>query len=106
MAIEYTDLFNSEALLNLPKFGNFGLKVNHLATLAYIAIKKIARIECTSFSQIGVMDDKNFKSKKMAILTFCFAFKLFCGRNFAKNEKKILICSRLTDTSDYLLKWT
>jgi hypothetical protein len=64
MAIEYTDLFNSEALLNLPKFGNFGLKVNHLATLAYIAIKKIARIECTSFSQIGVMDDKNFKSKK------------------------------------------
>jgi hypothetical protein len=34
MAMEYTNLFHSEALQNLPKFGIFGLKIYHLATLS------------------------------------------------------------------------
>jgi hypothetical protein len=33
MVIKYTSLYHSKALQNLPKFGIFGLKTNHLATL-------------------------------------------------------------------------
>jgi hypothetical protein len=33
MTIKYTNLFDSKALQNLPKFGFFGLKIYHLATL-------------------------------------------------------------------------
>jgi hypothetical protein len=33
IAREYTNLFHSKALQNLPKLGFFGLKINHLATL-------------------------------------------------------------------------
>jgi hypothetical protein len=33
MAIKYTNIYHSKALQNLPKFGIFGLKTNHLATL-------------------------------------------------------------------------
>jgi hypothetical protein len=33
MAIKYTNIFNSKALLNLPKFRFFGLKKNYLAAL-------------------------------------------------------------------------
>jgi hypothetical protein len=34
MAIKYTNIYQSKALQNLPKIGIFGLKTNHLATLA------------------------------------------------------------------------
>jgi hypothetical protein len=34
MVIKYTNIYHSKALQNLPKFGIFGLKTNHLATLA------------------------------------------------------------------------
>jgi hypothetical protein len=33
MTIKCINIFNSKALQNLPKFGCFGLKTNHLATL-------------------------------------------------------------------------
>jgi hypothetical protein len=33
MVIKYTNIYHSKALHNLPKFGIFGLKTNHLATL-------------------------------------------------------------------------
>jgi hypothetical protein len=33
MTIKYTNIFNSKALQNLPKFGWFDLKTNNLATL-------------------------------------------------------------------------
>jgi hypothetical protein len=33
MVIKYTNIYHSNALQNLPKFGIFGLKTNHLATL-------------------------------------------------------------------------
>jgi hypothetical protein len=33
MVIKFTDIYHSRALQNLPKFGIFGLKTNHLATL-------------------------------------------------------------------------
>jgi hypothetical protein len=34
MAITYMNIFQSKTLKNLPKLGYFGLKTNHLATLA------------------------------------------------------------------------
>jgi hypothetical protein len=34
MVIKYTNIYHSEALQNLPKFGIFGFKTNHLATLS------------------------------------------------------------------------
>jgi hypothetical protein len=34
MVIKYSNIYHSKALQNLPKFGIFGLKTNHLATLA------------------------------------------------------------------------
>jgi hypothetical protein len=33
MVIKYTNIYHSKAVKNLPKFGIFGLKTNHLATL-------------------------------------------------------------------------
>jgi hypothetical protein len=33
MVIKYNNIYHSKALQNLPKFGIFGLKTNHLATL-------------------------------------------------------------------------
>jgi hypothetical protein len=33
MVIQYTNIYHSKVLQNLPKFGIFGLKTNHLATL-------------------------------------------------------------------------
>jgi hypothetical protein len=33
MVIKYTNFYHSKALPNLPIFGIFGLKTNHLATL-------------------------------------------------------------------------
>jgi hypothetical protein len=33
MVITYNNIYHSKALQNLPKFGIFGLKTNHLATL-------------------------------------------------------------------------
>jgi hypothetical protein len=33
MVIKYTNIYHSKALRNLPKFGIFGLKTNHQATL-------------------------------------------------------------------------
>jgi hypothetical protein len=33
MVIKYTNIYYSKALQNLPKFGIFGLKTKHLATL-------------------------------------------------------------------------
>jgi hypothetical protein len=36
MFIKYTNICHSKALQNLPKFGIFGLKTNHLATLDWI----------------------------------------------------------------------
>jgi hypothetical protein len=35
MVIKYTNIYHSKALQNLPKFGLFGLKTNHLATLVH-----------------------------------------------------------------------
>jgi hypothetical protein len=32
-ALRYTNIFHSKSLQNIPKFGIFGLKINHLATL-------------------------------------------------------------------------
>jgi hypothetical protein len=32
--MEYVNIFQSKALEILPKFGIFGLKINHLATLS------------------------------------------------------------------------
>jgi hypothetical protein len=34
MVIKYTNIYHSKAIQNLPKFGIFGLKTKHLATLA------------------------------------------------------------------------
>jgi hypothetical protein len=33
MNIKYTNIYHSKAIQNFPKFGIFGLKTNHLATL-------------------------------------------------------------------------
>jgi hypothetical protein len=33
VSIKYTYIFHCKTLQNLPKFGFFGLKTNHLATL-------------------------------------------------------------------------
>jgi hypothetical protein len=33
MVIKYTNIYHSKALQHLPKFGIFGLRTNHLATL-------------------------------------------------------------------------
>jgi hypothetical protein len=33
MVIKYTNIYHSKAIKNLPKFGIFGLKTNHLETL-------------------------------------------------------------------------
>jgi hypothetical protein len=33
IATKYINIFQSKALQNCPKFGFFGLKINHLATL-------------------------------------------------------------------------
>jgi hypothetical protein len=41
-AFKYTNIFHSKALQNIPKFGFFGLKINHLATLT------------TSFPEIAI----------------------------------------------------
>jgi hypothetical protein len=42
MVINYTNIFHYRALQNIPKFGVFGLKINHLATLHFTARKKKA----------------------------------------------------------------
>jgi hypothetical protein len=33
MSLKYTNIFHLKALRNIPKFGIFGLKIYHLATL-------------------------------------------------------------------------
>jgi hypothetical protein len=35
--IKYTDIFHFKTLQNFPKFGIFGLKTNHLATLGWFS---------------------------------------------------------------------
>jgi hypothetical protein len=55
MGIKYTNIHHSKALQNLPKFGIFGLKTNHLATLPTTA---------------------NFQSTPQAWFVDCF--RLFC----------------------------
>jgi hypothetical protein len=42
MVIKYTNVYHSKALQNVPKFGIFGLKTNHLAALG--------EIECQLFA--------------------------------------------------------
>jgi hypothetical protein len=39
MDIKYIKIFQSKALPNLPKFGIFGSKTNHLATLLIVVAK-------------------------------------------------------------------
>jgi hypothetical protein len=55
MAIKYNNIYHSEALQNLPKFGIFGLKTNHLATLLilfrHLSLKQRRKtVECWSGS--------------------------------------------------------
>jgi hypothetical protein len=38
MVIKYANIFYSKALQNLPKFGIFGFKTNHLATLEVVGL--------------------------------------------------------------------
>jgi hypothetical protein len=38
MVIEYTNIYHLNALKHLPKFGIFGLKTNHLATLLHLLV--------------------------------------------------------------------
>jgi hypothetical protein len=45
MVIKYTNIYHSKALPNLPKFGIFGLKANHLATLVGTYIPPFVEME-------------------------------------------------------------
>jgi hypothetical protein len=44
IVIKYTNIYYSKALQNLPKFGIFGLKTNHLATLIGVRIRRPSAI--------------------------------------------------------------
>jgi hypothetical protein len=41
VSIKYNNIFHCKTLQNLPKFGFFGLKTNHLATLLPLPIDKV-----------------------------------------------------------------
>jgi hypothetical protein len=58
MVIKYTNIYQSKALQNLPNFGFFGLKKNHLATLLLSFERFLGQIE---FKMI-VSADALFKS--------------------------------------------
>jgi hypothetical protein len=56
MALEYINILQSKALKNLPNFGIFGLKTNHLATLvlgAKILVRVFAKITRPALRNVG-----------------------------------------------------
>jgi hypothetical protein len=56
MVIKYTNIYHSNALQNIPKFGIFGLKINHLATLicTYTRATKMDEISSEHSRQIFI----------------------------------------------------
>jgi hypothetical protein len=65
MVIKYTKIFYCKTLKNLPKFGFFGLKTNHLATLMYMCTVCANKIWTKNFTPQKV-DANNFPQKMYA----------------------------------------
>jgi hypothetical protein len=52
VSIKYTNIFRCKALQNLPKFGFFGLKTNHLATLVRALVR--SNVPWYTFANVGI----------------------------------------------------
>jgi hypothetical protein len=59
-AVKYTKIFHSKTLLNIPKLGFFGLKINHLATLITTESKDSQDIRETVFYNTSLPLGVNF----------------------------------------------
>jgi hypothetical protein len=66
MIIKY-NTFHSKALQNLPKLGFFGLKTNHLATLAVSFRKRATADQCLKHPWLNLTSNRNRPGEQVTI---------------------------------------
>jgi hypothetical protein len=64
MVIKYTNIYHSKAIKNLPKFGIFGLKTNHLATLVAPPSEQTSKAKALSSAVATNFYDREIRSQR------------------------------------------